>query len=37
VVVLELSDPAKAIAADVTLKALADATAAFDLVPPSQT
>jgi hypothetical protein len=36
VVVLELSDPAKAIAADVTLRALADLTAAFNLVPSSQ-
>jgi len=33
VVVLELSDPAKGIAADLTPKALADLTAAFDLVP----
>jgi hypothetical protein len=37
VVVLEISDPAKPIATDVTLKALADATAAFDLVPSPQT
>jgi hypothetical protein len=36
VVVLELSDPAKPIAADVTLRALADLTVAFDLVPSSQ-
>ncbi len=36
VVVLELSDPAKPIGADVTLKAVADLTAAFDLVPSPQ-
>lgn len=35
VVVVELSDPAKAIAPAVTLKALADIHAAFGLVPPA--
>ncbi len=37
IVVLELSDPTKAIASEVTLTALADIRAAFGLVPPSQT
>jgi len=36
VVILELSDPAKPIAADVALKALADVASAFDLVPSSR-
>jgi hypothetical protein len=37
VVVLQLSDPTQAIAADVTLKAISDVHAAFNLVPPSRT
>lgn len=35
VVVLQLSDPSKPIASDVTLKALVDVSAAFKLVPSS--
>ena len=37
IVVVELSDPTKGIAAAVTIKALADIHAAFGLVPPSHT